>query len=54
MKNLPLSDAEIGHLLDLLHEEGIRMDDEGNEGAFRASPLSAIERRLRTLSRESR
>jgi hypothetical protein len=50
-KSLALSDSEISALLDLFNEEAMRMDDDGREGAFDASPLRPIERRLRALAR---
>lgn len=39
---LVLSERQIEVLLNLLLDEAQRMDDDGNEGAFKASPLFQI------------
>lgn len=43
---LALAAPELEALYDVLNEERMRMDDDGNEGAFAASPLQAIQRKI--------
>ena len=44
--NIALTATEIDELINLLAEEAMRMDDDGREGAFDATPLKAIYRKL--------
>ena len=52
MKTLKLTNDELGELINLLAEEAQRMDDDGREGAFDASPLRPIYRKLLAARRE--
>lgn len=49
---ISLSAVEIDALLDLLDEEAIRMDDDGNEGAFDRSPLRSVYDLVKLAERE--
>jgi len=44
---LTLTRFELAEIRNLLHEEQIRIDDDGNEGAFDASPLKLILNKVR-------
>ena len=51
MIKIELSAAEAEALAAALHDLAIDMDDDGREGAFEASPLAAILRKLRAALR---
>ena len=44
---LRLTPQEAAALHECLAEEAMRLDDDGNEGTFAASPLASILRKLR-------
>lgn len=46
--------AELEALKDLLAEEAMRMDDDGRDGAFDASPLKPIYDKIRAELRGAR
>jgi hypothetical protein len=47
MMDLQLTLEEVAALHELLVEEATRMDDDGNEGAFKESPLKSIYDKIR-------
>lgn len=54
MHKLELTEIELETLRNLLVETSMRMDDDGNDGAFDASPLGLIYRKIVALRRAAR
>tara|TARA_R110000868_G_scaffold115819_1_gene309033 strand:+ start:440 stop:601 length:162 start_codon:yes stop_codon:yes gene_type:complete len=46
-KTITLTEAQLSALIDCLGDVEIWMDDDGNDGAFEASPLFPIYQKLR-------
>ena len=51
-KTITLTTEELAALIEALNDTAIQMDDDGNEGAFAASPLASVAAKLRAARRD--